>query len=116
MHISAHNPPTVEDIDANIARLNALGLQVQITEMDVKIQNLDGDYYSRFARQAEVYGDIAKVCMAAQNCTAFVLWGFTDQYSWIPNFTGHPDDPLIFDREFQPKPAYHALVEALRGG
>jgi endo-1,4-beta-xylanase len=115
MHIGADNPPPAQDVAANIARLNALGLQVHVTEMDVKIQKLDGDQTSRFARQAEVYQDIAKVCLEAENCTAFVLWGFSDAYSWIPGFTAHPDDPLIFDCEFQPKPAYHALVEALRG-
>jgi endo-1,4-beta-xylanase len=114
MHIGADNPPPAEDVAANIARLNALGLEVHITEMDVKIQNLEGDHESRFVRQAEVYKDIAKVCMEAQSCTAFVLWGFSDAHSWIPGFTGHDDDPLIFDREFQPKPAYHALMEALR--
>jgi len=116
MHIGADDPPPAQDVAANIARLNTLGLQVQITEMDVKIQKLDGDQESRYARQAEVYGEIAKVCLEAENCTALVLWGFSDAYSWIPGFTGHPDDPLIFDRNFQPKPAYHALVKALQEG
>ena len=41
------------------------------------------------------------------------MWSFTDRYSWIPQFTRHPDAPLIFDESYRPKPAYNALVDAL---
>ena len=44
---------------------------------------------------------------------AFVLWGFTDRYSWIPKKTGNADAPLPFDEYYQPKPAYEALYRAL---
>jgi endo-1,4-beta-xylanase len=81
----------------------------------VKIQNLSGDLDSQLERQAEVYGDIARVCVEAENCTALVFWGFTDEYSWIPASTGNPDEPLIFDHEYQPKPAYDAIIAALSG-
>jgi endo-1,4-beta-xylanase len=112
MHIGIDKPPSPADVAANIARLNVLGLQVQITEMDVKIQKGTGDEAKRFKEQAQVYRDMLTVCLQAENCTGFVLWGFTDLYSWIPGFTGHDDAALIFDKQYQPKPAYHALIRA----
>jgi endo-1,4-beta-xylanase len=55
------------------------------------------------------------VCLKAPNCTAFVTWGFSDRYSWIPHFTGNPDSPLPFDENYRPKPAYEAMTEVLQG-
>ena len=109
MHVGVDYPPNQAAIRANIARLGALGLQVQITEMDVKIQNGIGTPAQRLAAQARVYRQMLGVCLETPVCTAFLTWGFTDQYSWIPGFTGHPDAPLPFDTAYAPKPAYWAL-------
>jgi hypothetical protein len=44
------------------------------------------------------------------------MWGFTDKYSWIPGFFSGFGDALIFDVNYQPKPAYSAMLSALGGG
>ena len=42
-----------------------------------------------------------------------MTWGFTDKYSWIPSrFTGK-GAALPLDEEYNPKPAYKALVNVL---
>jgi endo-1,4-beta-xylanase len=65
-------------------------------------------------RQAEIYRRIATVCLQHPGCTAIQTWGFTDKYSWIGWFThGAKGDGLLFDRHYCPKPAYHALHQAL---
>jgi endo-1,4-beta-xylanase len=50
-----------------------------------------------------------EVCLSAENCKAFVMWGFTDRYSWIPSFFEGYGSALIFDDSYGPKPAYYAL-------
>ena len=35
--------------------------------------------------------------------------GFTDKYTWVPEYTGKDDKPLIFDKNYNPKPAYKAI-------
>ena len=45
---------------------------------------------------------------------AVTFWGFTDKYSWINN-DGDPDDPLLFDRTYLPKPAYQGALDGLAG-
>ncbi|HVU13532.1 MAG TPA: endo-1,4-beta-xylanase [Phototrophicaceae bacterium] len=112
MHVGIGVPPNAAAVAANIARINALGLQVQITEMDVKLQDGSGDETARLQAQAQVYHDMLTVCLQATNCTGFVTWGFTDKYSWIPSFTHHDDAALPFDVNYQPKPAYAALQQA----
>ena len=113
MHISINNPPKPEAVAANIKRLGELGLEVQITEMDVRIHGGTGTKEEKLAAQANLYRDMLKVCLNAPNCKAFVTWGFTDKHSWIPSHFGHPDSPLIFDELFRPKPTYGALMEGL---
>jgi endo-1,4-beta-xylanase len=113
MHVSLDTYPHPQDVLANMKRLAALGLEVQITEMDVKIQNDPRPMQVRLDAEAQIYRDMLSVCLAVKQCTAFVMWGFTDRHSWIPGATGHPDAPLIFDEEYRPKPAYFALVGIL---
>jgi len=101
------------DIAANMQRLVALSLEVQITEMDVKTQNGTGSDSDKLTAQAKLYGDILRVCLQQKGCTAFLTWGFTDLFTWIPGFTHHPDAPLPFDKAYQPKPAYQSLLNVL---
>lgn len=115
MHIgiSSSERPSMDDIAANMERIAALGLQVQITEMDVKIQNGTGSTDDKLAAQAEVYNDVLHTCLQQKAGTALLTWGFTDEYTWIPGYTGKPDAPLPFDKDYKPKPAYAALQTAL---
>lgn len=117
MHILDLNPD-IDGIAANIRRLTALGLQVHITELDIA---LPVDPVGRprnpadLQRQAEIYRRVAFACFSQPGCTAIQTWGFTDKYSWIRNWTkGNKGGPLLFDREYAPKPAYYAFRDALR--
>lgn len=106
-------PPTVQELEQNLSRFSDLGLDLHITEMDVQIQGLAGSAEERLEKQARVYEDVLTVALQNPQLKAFVTWGFTDRYSWIPKFTGQSDAPLPFDEYYQPKPAYEALYRAL---
>src|SRR3712207_3453313 len=97
-------PPKLDALVENMTRLRKLGLEVQFTEVDVQIQQGTGSREERLAAQADAYGTMLKACVIAKNCTAFVVWGFTDRYSWIGGLTGQLDAPLIFDESYHPKP------------
>ena len=116
MHIFDRKPDLV-GIEANIARFTALGVQVHITEMDVALPtNTEGTSSDLrdLEKQAEIYGEIARICIAHPGCTALQTWGFTDKYSWIRSTTkGAKGAALLFDRDYKPKPAYSALQSAL---
>ncbi len=111
MHIAIDEPPAISDIQQNMDRLAALGLQVQITEMDVQIQGSSASEQERLSAQAQLYADVADLCVNHPACDTLVTWGFTDRYTWIPEFTGNPDMPLLFDADYEPKPAYYALIQ-----
>lgn len=107
-------------IAANIARLTALGVQVHITELDIALP-LDGRgnllMTDDLARQAEIYRGVLRACLQSTGCTAIQTWGFTDRYSWISSSShGARGWALPFDRAYQPKPAYEAILEELSAG
>jgi GH35 family endo-1,4-beta-xylanase len=104
--------PEPEEIARNIRRLVALGLRVEISEMDVQIRNLPGSFQERLETQRKIYHDIIAACFKEKGFRDVTFWGFSDADSWIDTFFGS-DDPLLFDDKFQPKPAYWGVMQAL---
>ncbi|HEX5324073.1 MAG TPA: endo-1,4-beta-xylanase [Capsulimonadaceae bacterium] len=99
---------------ANIRRIAALGLDWQVTECDIRMQ-LDGKEPTteQLQVQAEGYADLIRLCVDEPGCQGFLVWGFTDAHSWIPGFRKGWGAPLPLDEHYQPKPAYHAIAQAL---
>jgi endo-1,4-beta-xylanase len=103
---------------SHFRELQKLGVEVRITEFDLGIANASGTEQERLAQQAAYYKSFLNVCLAAPNCTAFHMWGFTDKHSWItsPDWGQTPaNKPLIFDTNYQKKPSYYSLRDALLG-
>ena len=111
MHITASNPPAAASVSANLRRLADLGLTVNFSEMDVRISSLPGTPQSRLDAQKSVYHTIVATCVAEPRCHAVTFWGFTDAHSWIDSQFG-PDDPLLFDEQYAPKPAVYGVLDA----
>lgn len=116
MHIDDSGYPMNNGFKKNIERLTALGLKVQITELDVRLQTPTSA--ASLEKQARIYHDLMVICLQNPNVTAVLTWGLTDRYSWIPNYapmwkgTGKP---LLFDADFNKKPAYFGVQNALKG-
>ncbi|RCG26585.1 1,4-beta-xylanase [Sphaerisporangium album] len=94
------NPPS--NYQQNIAQFAALGVDVQITELDVGGSG---------SAQADAYRRVVEACTAVPRCTGITVWGITDKYSWRSG-----DTPLLFDGNYNKKPAYTSVLNALNGG
>jgi len=91
-----------------VADLEALGVQVAITELDIPAS----DPVSPLEVQADTYREALGACLINQ-CREVTLWGFTDRYTWIDATFGDGLAPLPFDRNYQPKPALAAIRDRL---
>jgi GH35 family endo-1,4-beta-xylanase len=103
-----------DSVAQNMARLNELGLEVQFTEIDIKYIGENDDEILR--QQAQDYYHLLETCLDAENCTAFIVWGVTDKFTWLrnPDFFSNPVvSPLLFTDEYEAKPAYFALLDLL---
>ncbi|MEU4381345.1 endo-1,4-beta-xylanase [Micromonospora echinofusca] len=80
----------------------ALGVDVQITELDIEGSG---------SSQAATYRNVVTDCLAVTRCTGITVWGIRDTDSWRASGT-----PLLFDGNGNKKPAYTATLEALNAG
>lgn len=115
MHIGFGAPANPHAVAVNMGRLKATGLEVEVTELDVQIHNLPGSLKDKLNEQATIYGEMASVCRNVGNCDAFITWGLTDRHTWLTSILNHPDAPLLFDQNYNPKPAFFAVKSALYG-
>ena len=91
-------------------RLAALGVKVMLTEVDVPVEPALPD---RFEVQATRYRRVVETCLAVRACDTINVWGVDDGHTWLDSLLGPGTDPLLFDRERNPKPGYFAFRDAL---
>jgi endo-1,4-beta-xylanase len=132
--------PSVAQQDSTIAAFAALGVKVNITELDIDVlpraTASPGADVSLRARQADAlnpyaaglpdsvqqalarrYADLFRVYMKHRDAIARVtFWGVSDGDSWLNNWPvrGRTSYPLLFDRAGQPKPAFDAVIRTAR--
>jgi endo-1,4-beta-xylanase len=102
MHVAVSGHPSVQDLRNNLKRFGDIGLEVHITELDVK-----GG--SQSAQQAQVYKDLITACLAEPCCKSFQTWGIIDKYSWV----GDNEKALLFNDQYQPKDAACSVLDVL---
>ena len=96
--------PSERSLETAIKRIAEKGLKLRISELDIEIsKNTDMNHQS----QASRYESLMKLFLKyADDILAVQVWGVTDDLSWKAD-----KYPLLFDRNVQPKPAFHALIE-----
>lgn len=120
MHVSI-NAPSIQEIRETINLFASLGVKVIITELDVSIYENPGDQKKPITndlllRQAQRYKDLFDLFKEAANkkqLDTVVVWGLTDDGSWLNNFPvpGRTNAPLLFDKQLKAKPAFWAIVD-----
>ncbi|SBT46217.1 endo-1,4-beta-xylanase [Micromonospora narathiwatensis] len=94
--------PVPSDYQANLQRFANLGVDVQITELDIEGSG---------TAQADNYNRVVRACLAVSRCTGITVWGIRDSDSWRASGT-----PLLFDGSGNKKAAYTSTLNALNGG
>jgi GH35 family endo-1,4-beta-xylanase len=113
-HLDARFAPSYDALVANFERFAALGLSLNVSELDVQVADVGGSRAYRLAVQKQIYQRVAAACAAVEACDGITVWGISDAYSWIDSTFG-PDDPLLLDDNNQKKPAYFGFVDGFLG-
>ena len=132
--------PSIGEIDKGITTLAATGLKVHVTELDVDVlprkgtsanvtdveraadtakenpypNGLPDDVQQKLAGR---YEQIFKVLLSHKDVIDRVtFWGVNDGMSWLNDFPvrGRTNYPLLFDRAYQPKPAFFNVIRILQ--
>jgi len=112
MHVTLETAPTRDELVETMRIYEQLGLEVEITEMDVaaKGDGLPTSLSHRLSEQATAYLEAALACAQVAACRRITVWGVTDRYSWLTA----DQMPLLFDPEYTAKPALAAITAAGR--
>ncbi|KAF2200062.1 glycoside hydrolase [Delitschia confertaspora ATCC 74209] len=111
-HFTTGSTPSYEDQLANINRFNSLGVEVALTELDVRVSLPDSP--EKQAQQAKDYAASVKACKDAKNCVGVTVWDFWDPVSWVPGVFAGKGNACLWAEDFTKKPAYYAVADALR--
>ncbi|KAK4163916.1 glycoside hydrolase superfamily [Cladorrhinum sp. PSN259] len=110
-HLVAEAPPTLDQhIDA-IRGFAKLGVEVALTELDIRLHTPANA--TNLAQQKQAYKNVVGACVQVKGCIGVTIWDFYDPFSWVPHvFTGEGAALLWFE-DWSKHPAYDGVVEAL---
>lgn len=118
-HIDIYGP-TVDSIIESMRKFAELGLDNLVTELDMSIYSWNDrkDYGADvpedvLQKQADRYRELFEAFKANKDMlSAVVFWGIADDHTWLNGFpVKRTNAPLLFDRQYQAKPAYWAIVD-----
>jgi len=136
-HWHADNVP-MENIEQSIKEFSALGIQVAFTELDLSVLPNPGnrpnsadisqtaEYNAKInpytkalpdslqQKLAVAYADLFNLFLKYKdNISRVTFWGVNDGQSWLNGFPvrGRTNYPLLFDRQFNPKPAFYSVID-----
>ncbi|WP_304454963.1 endo-1,4-beta-xylanase [Nocardiopsis sp. YSL2] len=92
-------------------RFTDLGLEVTVTELDVRIAEPVSEQAVR--DQREEFRHVVAACLEVPDCRGVTVWGVSDAHSWIPEWFPGYDAATPFDEDYSPKPALWGMVDAL---
>jgi endo-1,4-beta-xylanase len=128
------NKIPLKEIEESIQEFSALGIKVMFTELDIEVLKRDfqgADVSQRVASNPELnpyvnglpdsvqqqlandYESLFKLFLKYKdNVTRVTFWGVADGNSWLNGWPvrGRTNYPLLFDRQYKPKPAYYKVI------
>ncbi|GAB1821804.1 endo-1,4-beta-xylanase [Herbidospora sp. RD11066] len=120
LHVNIEHPPAYF-IEDSIERFASLGVEQQVTELDVSVYT---DFVSTYAtvpaevlaQQGHRYKEIFDVFRRqAAKLTSVTIWGVADDATWLSTFPiNRLNPPLPFDDELQAKPAFWGIADPTR--
>lgn len=140
-HWRAKSVP-LKDIEESIKEFAALGIKVHFTELDLGVLpnpwdsdaadvNMKAEYSAKMNPypnglpdsialiQANAYANLFSLFLKyRENIARVTFWGVHDGQSWLNGWPirGRTNYPLLFDRNYKPKPAFYAVMNTKKQG
>ena len=135
------NSNNIKDIEDAIREFSALGIKVAFTELDYTVLpnpwdlkgadvNQNFEENPKMNQYKDALPDSVATKLANRYSDLFILflknkdkisrvtfWGVNDGHSWLNGWPirNRTNYPLLFDRAYQPKKAYHAVMQLKSG-
>ena len=103
----------MNDFETALHTYGALGLEVQLTELDIHATDPSDEGMKSLA---DAYDELFRMLVKAKkegkaNITCVTFWGMKDDVSWLTGFRKERSYPLLFGDNWEEKEAYRAVVK-----
>ncbi|MGL4398129.1 MAG: endo-1,4-beta-xylanase [Hyphomicrobium sp.] len=120
-HLNSGAPYDVDAFAKYLEQFAALGLEISITELDCNDKAFPPLIATRDRRVADLYRRFLDAALSVKAVKTLTTWQLMDEKNWIwyadveknPSARRRPR-PLLFDSDYQPKPAFYAVADALK--
>jgi endo-1,4-beta-xylanase len=120
LHINIHRP-SVGEIVKTIDMFSALGVDNQVTELDMSVYRDNVSHVGVITeedllRQGYRYRDLFQALRQLKGkISSVTFWGVADDHTWLKSFPiVRLDAPLLFDEQLRTKYAYWGIVDSGR--
>ncbi|MHB8062638.1 MAG: endo-1,4-beta-xylanase, partial [Ruminiclostridium sp.] len=104
-HYSVSTNPT--NVQLSLEKFISLGVEVSITELDIQAGSNSQLSEKLSDAQGYLYAQLFNIFKAhAENIGRITIWGMDDATSWRA-----ANNPLLFDKNLQAKPAYYGVID-----
>jgi endo-1,4-beta-xylanase len=93
-----------------------LGLEVEITELGARLMLFKG-VKDPYKSQGLYYSRMLEICLDNPACKGITFWGLNDtqcSYDAVPWIFPKPNEPYLFDKGMNPKPASNEIYKVLK--
>jgi endo-1,4-beta-xylanase len=111
-HLIVGSTPSRANLATTLKRFTALGVEVAYTELDIRHSSLPASSQASVT-QGNDYANVVGSCLDVDGCIGVTVWGFTDKHSWIPSTFPGEGDAMIYDSNYNKKPAWTSISSVL---
>jgi len=113
-HMIVGETPDAAQVAAHMENFTRLGLEVAITELDVRM--VLPETPALLEQQKSDYQNMVAGCMMVERCVGITLWDYTDLFSWVPGAFAGQGGACPWDSDLERKPAYDGIVLGILNG
>ncbi|KAI9147452.1 Endo-1,4-beta-xylanase A [Paramyrothecium foliicola] len=103
--------PAREVMAAVLQSYADLGVDVAYTEVDIRMRTPANT--QKLQQHADAYARLIGSCMDVERCVGITVWGISDRYSWVPGTFNGEGSALLWNENFQKKPAYTSTLNTI---
>ncbi len=111
---------SIEEFKTSIETFASFDLEVQITELDVSVYDVNENVSSYEeglpeeieAVQTAIYDRLFEICREyKENITGITFWSPADDSTWLDHELGKKDYPTLFDIYHEPKSSFYEVMD-----
>ncbi|RSL73339.1 hypothetical protein CEP54_000310 [Fusarium duplospermum] len=111
-HLIVGQTPSRANLATVLKRFTALNVEVAYTELDIRHASVPASE-SALKTQGDDFANVVGSCLDVEGCVGVTIWGVSDKYSWIPNTFSGTGEALIYNDQYEKKPAWTSISSLL---